>query len=335
MYKLSKYGFSESALKWIENFLTHRSQYVKIGNCLSEEQRVVSGVPQGTVLGPLLFLCFSSDINNIVNHTHLSMYADDTKIFRKNMNLHDCTLLQSDLDKIFTWATLWQLRLNSEKTKHLRIGNCKYDFTFSLDGVDIDKVDSICDIGVNIQSNLKFTKHCNALARNGHFNIRNIFNTFKGHTANFYVKMYTTYVRPILESSSPVWSPYLICNIDKLETVQRRFTKRLPGLANFSYETRLSMLNLESLKSRRIKADLLLYFKVSNNLTCINISNCVRPYESSRGHNKHLYHFYSRTEARKNFWANRIVRFWNNLGSDIVNSRSVKDFKHKLRNVLL
>jgi len=92
LYKLSKYGFTESALKWIESFLTNRLQYVRIGNCLSESQGVVSGVPQGTVLGPLLFLCFSSDINNIVNYSQLSMYADDTKVFRNNKCLHDCIL---------------------------------------------------------------------------------------------------------------------------------------------------------------------------------------------------------------------------------------------------
>jgi len=132
--------------------------------------------------------------------------------------------LQSDLDNILDWAKQWQLKLNPDKTKHFRIGNIKIDHTYVLDGENIDIVDHMCDIGVIIQSKLKFTKHCNSLVKKGHFIIRNIFNTFKGHSAKFYVKMYCTYVRPILEASSPVWSPYLKCNIEKLESVQCRFT---------------------------------------------------------------------------------------------------------------
>ena len=95
------------------------------------------------------------------------------------------------------------------------------------------------------------------------------------------------------------------------------------------------MLNMDKLESRRTKADLLLYYKVFNDFTSVNINNSIKPYSSSRGHNKHLYHFYSRTEARKNFWANRIVRHWNNLESEIVNSKGVKEFKRKLKNVHL
>ena len=259
------------------------------------------------------------------------MYADYTKLYRANCSMNDCSLLQLDLDQVYLWASAWQLKLNPDKTKHLRIGNCKYDFRYSLNGVNIDKVDSVNDIGIQIQSNLKFTNHCNSLVKKGHFNIRNLFNTFKGHDVKFYVNIYKTYIRPILESSSQVWSPYLKGNSDKIESVQRYFTRKLLGYIEVSYEERLSRLNLESLKSRRIKADLLLYYKVSNSLININTEGSIRPFNNHRGHNKNLYHFYSRTEARKNFWANRIVTYWNKLNINIVNSKSIVEFKKKMK----
>jgi hypothetical protein len=229
------------------------------------------------------------------------MYADDTKVYRANNSLDDCDLLQEDLDRIYNWATKWQLTLNPDKTKHLRIGHGKIDYSFCLNMVEIDKTDSICDIGVQIQSNLKFTDHCSKLVKKSHFIIRNIFNTFRGHSNEFYVNMYTTYVRPTLEASSQVWSPYLKGNCEKIEGVQRYFTRRLSGLSDYSYQERLSILKLESLESRRTKADLVLYYKVLNGLIYINTDKCIRTYNSYRGHSKHLFHFYNQTEARKKF----------------------------------
>ncbi len=204
-------------------FLMERKQYVKVCSSLSRCTKVLSCVPQGTVLGPLLFLCFSADITGSVNTSTLSIYLDDTEVFKGVADPADRQLLQNDLNAVFSWAELWQLSLNPCKTKHLRLGKCRYDFVYHLNGRPIDKVDNICDIGVYIQSNLKFTTHCNQLVKKAHFSIRNIFNTFKGHDMEFYVSLYQTYVRPILEYNSPAWSPHLKVNIYRLESVQRYF----------------------------------------------------------------------------------------------------------------
>ena len=148
LYKLANlYGIVDSAYNWIENFLANRYQYVKVGSALSRGQTVLSGVPQGTVLGPLLFLCFSADINSIVSHVHVSMYADDTKVYKPIHSEADCVLLQDDLNRIHEWASNWQLKLNSDKTKHLRIGRNRYNFIYRLNGEDIETVDTVCDIG--------------------------------------------------------------------------------------------------------------------------------------------------------------------------------------------
>ena len=331
LFKLQKYGFIENAYKWIKSFLIDRVQYVKVGSCLSQAQEVLSGVPQGTVLGPLLFLCFSSDIQSVVKSCHLSMYADDTKLYQRNKSTTDCNLLQKDLDNVFSWARSWQLKLNPDKTKHLCTGTCKISFDFMLNGNIIDKVDSICDIGVHIQSCLKSTNHCNQIIKKGYFNIRNMFNTFKGHKIEFYVSMYRSYIRPVLESSSQVWSPYLIGDIDNIESVQRYFTRKLPGLSGMSYKDRLSKLKLESLEERRIKADLVLYYKILYKKLDVATNSCIKTFKSHRGHDHHLYHHYSRTDIRKYYWANRIVKNWNSLSNDIVNCKSVNSFKKMLK----
>ena len=194
LFKLSKFGIKETAFKWIENFLTGRTQFVKINNALSSPKSVKSGVPQGSVLGPLLFLCFSSDLQNVVKYSTISVYADDTKLFKEIQNLTDCQLLQIDLQNISKWSNDWQLKLNPVKTKKLTIGTDKFCYRYTLYNDEIEHVKSMCDIGVIIQSNLKFTLHCNSLIKKAHFQIKNLFNTFRNHSYKFYINLYTCYI---------------------------------------------------------------------------------------------------------------------------------------------
>ena len=119
IHKLSKYGIQGVALQWIHSFLTNSVQHVRINNSLSPPANVISGVPQGSVLRPVLFLCFSADLKNVVENSEISIYADDTKLYKRIENIIDCVLLQQDLNSICNWADTWQLRLNLAKTKGL------------------------------------------------------------------------------------------------------------------------------------------------------------------------------------------------------------------------
>ena len=335
LYKLSCYGFEGTALQWLQSFLSNRSQIVKMGSSFSIPKEVISGVPQGTVLGPILFLFYSADLPKVIKYCNISMYADDTKLFMKIENDHDCLLLQEDLNSASNWADKWQLRLNPDKTNLLIIGTARVNSIYNLNGKIITKVDNICDVGINVQSNLKYTIHCNRLIQKAHFSIRNIFNTFKHHTSDFYVKLYISYVRPILESSCQVWSPIIKDNIDRIESVQRYFTRRLPGFRDVPYLQRLNRLNLESLERRRLKHDLILFYKIVNNKTLVDLENSYKFVHSYRGHNKTLYHYYSRTDKRKFYFINRIVNLWNDLPEDCVNSVSLSSFKKKLKYCIL
>lgn len=336
LFKLSRYGVSGLAYQWLRNFLTNRVQHVKVNNSISPPAKVVSGVPQGTVLGPLLFLCYSADLPKVVQHCKISIYADDTKLYKAIHNINDCQNLQEDLNRIYDWAVLWQMELNPDKTRLLTIGSFSYRYDYILSGNIIERVSSMNDVGVIIQSDLKFTKHCSNIVKKAYFVIRNIFTLLKNHNYNFYLKMYTCYVRPILEYASQVWSPLLKGNIDKIEKVQRYYSRRIVNSGdNLTYGQRMELLGLQYLEDRRMKSDLVLFFKKIKEKTVINIQGSYSIVNSERGHSFKLYKYYCRTDKRKLFWVNRIVNDWNHLNEDIVNSTSISSFKEKLNNVYL
>ena len=331
LYKMRVYGISGTAYKWLECFLVNRVQHVKINTVVSPAANVESGVPQGTVLGPILFLLYSADLPQVVHHCRLSMYADDTKVYKSVRNENDCILLQNDLERIAKWAETWQMVLNPDKTKLLSIGNCKINFSYMLSGERIEKVNNINDIGVTIQSDLKFTIHCTNTVKKAYYVIRTIFNTFKQHESDFYLKMYQCFVRPILEYASQVWSPVLKCNIDRIEKVQRYYSRRICP-RNMVYLDRLMHLKIDSLEERRIKCDLVLFYKLITNQIVIEIEGSYSFVTRSRSHSKNLYVYYSRTDKRKHIWINRLVKYWNSLAEDDVNAPSVYSFKKKLKN---
>ncbi len=320
---------------WFKNFQANRVQTVKVNNSFSSQVHVLSGVPQGTVLGPLLFLLYSADLPSVVRDSTISMFADDTKVYKGIRGIEDCWSLQSDLDRVSHWANQWQMDLNPDKTKVLIIGKSKFNFDYKIQGTAIEIVSHIKDIGVTMQSNLKFTIHCNDMVRKAYFTMRNIFNTFRNHYCIFYLKLFTTYVRPVLEYASQVWSPSLIKNIDKIESVQRYFTRRILENVNGCYLDRLQHLQIDTLEQRRIKADLSLFFKLHRNLVDTDIKEVFtyRNNDILRGHSSQLYVEFSRTERRQSFYCNRIVSKWNSLPQEAVNSPTILAFKRHLQSL--
>jgi hypothetical protein len=147
-------------------------------------------------------------------------------------------------------------------------------------------------------------------------------------------KEFTVYVRPLVEYCSPIWSPSLLGDIDNLEAVQRRFTKRLPGLKNLEYATRLKTLGLDSLEVRRLRADLILIYKIifghidisSKDFFTLNTNNL-------RGHKYKLFVQRSNLDIRKHFLSLRIVGPWNDLPPDKVNFSSLQTFKNSLATI--
>lgn len=166
LFKLSKLNLDPQILTWIECFLTNRSQFVHVNNSNSSVSSVTSGVPQGSVLGPLLFLIYINDLPLCVTSS-LSLFADDCVIYRKITNDSDSLLLQNDLNAVLDWCKLWSMTLNTKKCKTMKVSRRNtLPFIYHLDNVSLECVTSYKYLGVHIPSNLSWHIHINHIIAN-------------------------------------------------------------------------------------------------------------------------------------------------------------------------
>ena len=162
MQKLNGYGIEGNLLAWINCFLSQRFQRVKVGAHLSGWSEVTSGVAQGSVLGPILFIIFINDFNScFTDHRNLFLFADDAKIIQTVKSVADCVQLQSQLDKITKWSSDWQLPLAPSKCKTVTFckGKPAFNHSYYIDSHPLEKVDKIVDLGIVFCNNLSFDDH--------------------------------------------------------------------------------------------------------------------------------------------------------------------------------
>ena len=206
LVKLQSYGIIGSLLLWIESFLLGHQQRVMTAGIGSDWAAVLSGVPQGSVLGPVLFICYINDMPNTVS-SFIHMYADDTKVSREVGSIQDSTILQTDLNQIHTWFIhsymihTWQLKFNSTKCKIIHIGHvnirANYSMTESGNEVVLGSTSEEKDLGVWIDDKLKFTSHVgHVAARSNQILIKH---TFVYKDTDVIKKLFTALVRPHLE----------------------------------------------------------------------------------------------------------------------------------------
>jgi len=336
--KLSSFGIQGLLLYWIEAFLSNRTQCVVIEHCFSDWCPVISGVPQGSVLGPLLFVLYIDDIGIICSAdvTH-QLFADDLKLYTSVVSGSTGINLQESLDKLCVWCNNWQLTVNIAKcyVHHLGKNNQRIPYYFSGSQIPVSNV--VVDLGISVDCNLKFDSHINNIISKSYSRIGALFKGFCSRSPSVLKKAYITYVRPILEYASSVWNPYLLKHITCIERVQRRFTKRIPALHDMSYSERLAALDLESLEIRRLRADLTLYYKILNNLVHISRNLLPSAPTSPIVHTRSvaprlLRPKFTTFELDNNFF-DRCVSCWNYLPDIVVNSTSLMCFKKNLSSV--
>jgi ribonuclease P/MRP protein subunit RPP40 len=238
--KLSALGISGNLLLWIKNFLSGRTQRTRIGSTCSEEQALTSGVIQGSCLGPLLFLIYINDVVSLFDKSvSCKLYADDIKLYTVISTNNDCLCLQRNLDLLYEWSNKWQLTISYKKCAIIDIGHNVPTYNYSLHDNVLVKVSEIRDLGIVVDPSLKFSCHINKLFPKAYSRVCLIYKCFVSQNRSSLVKAYTTYVRPLVEYSTLVWFPHLIRDILKMESIQRRFSKRLRGLSDLSYKERL------------------------------------------------------------------------------------------------
>ncbi len=336
--KLSSYGIRGQILHWIKDFLTNRRIRTKVRESVSEWSEVTSGVPQGSVLGPTLFLVYVNDIPEIVNSS-IKLFADDTKAWRVLKTEEDRVKLQQDLDSLEEWSRKWLLKFNASKCKVMHIGRKNTKASYFMGEGDtrseLEETETEKDLGVWISNTLKPATQCKKAANKAMEVLRGIKRSFRCIDKKGFIILFKTYVRPHLEYCEQAWNPYYKKDISCLEKVQRRATKMVKGLRNLSYEQRLQSLGLYSLEQRRLRGDLIETYKLvtgKENVDYKSFFTLTTNRFFLRGHTLKIEKRRSNLNIRQNFFSQRVVGVWNDLPQHVIDATSVNAFKYRLDN---
>ena len=334
--KLEAYGISGNILRWVNAFLSGRTQEVVVNGSNSAKAPVLSGIPQGTVLGPVIFVVYVNDLLDNISSSGV-MFADDTKIFRQIVSHKDTMELQSDITKLETWSNTWQLGFNVDKCHVLTLGkleNIRHVHRYQICGKELEHVADEKDLGIIIDSELSFGEHISNKVRIANGLVGQIRRSFSYLDCDVFRRIFIAFVRPHLEYGQAVWSPHLLKYINELEKVQMRASKLVDGLGNLDYPERLKRLNLPTLVYRRRRGDMIEMFKhffvYDRSVLAPSFKPRNRP---SRQHSCQLQPPKANDGKRgsqTNSYYHRIVKMWNELPNDVVTSKNINVFKNKL-----
>ena len=331
LLKLKAHGIGNGMINWIEKWLIDRRQRVVVDGEVSNWKAVLSGVPQGSVLGPILFLIYINDLDDDITSKVLK-FADDTKVFRKIKSDADRQHLQDDLNKLIEWSEKWQMLFNFGKCKCLHTGHGNEDAQYTMGDTVLNTTLKEKDLGLTISADMKVTEQCGIAAAKGNQILGLIRRNIVYKEKELIIPLYKTIVRPHLEYCIQAWRPYRKKDIYMLERVQRRATKMIPKLRNISYEMRLKECGLTTLETRRLRGDQIEVFKILNGYENIdrNIFFTVNEERRTRGHGVTLAKKQCRLDIRKFSFSQRTVNEWNRLSADCVGASSVNIFKNKI-----
>ena len=341
--KMRSMGISGNILAWIEAWLRNRRQRTVLNGACSDWSDVFSGVPQGSVLGPLLFIIFINDIDACAeNISAILKFADDTKVGNRVATHEEHQSLQRCLNNLVSWAEKWCMSFNLEKCKVLHVGRNNLHLQYSMNGTPLAVTDKERDIGVIISNTLKPSLQCSEAARRANGVLTQISRAFLYRDKHTFLNLYKQFVRCHMEFAIPAWAPWSAGDIETLERVQRRAVNMISGLLGRTYEDKLMELGIDSLLQRRKKFDMVQTYKIINGLDKVEMSTWFRVVGQSETrltrntvYEKNIIATVSRTETRKHFFSNRVVRTWNALPTDLKQSRTVAIFKTKLKDYVL
>ena len=261
--KLSRYQLPDLFVSWVSSFLSDRTQTVVVGGMQSRPQRVISGVPQGSVLGPALFLVFINDIERCLTGSTIGFFADDTRISSHISTYQDMQVLQTDLNSVILWSIKNNMKLHSKKFELMihranPIGlsselpfHCNVSSYQLPDSSTLFETLILRDLGVQVSANGTWTNHINRMVEKAKGVSAWVCSVFKSRQKEVMITLYKSIVRSHLEYCCPVWNPKTIAEIKKLEDVQKQFTLKIAGLRDLNYYERLTALDLMSLQRRR------------------------------------------------------------------------------------
>ena len=330
IHKLKSFGLHGTLLAWIENYLTHRRQRVTINGSNSEWLTVTSGVPQGSILGPLLFLLYINDLPTVLSpNTLCAIFADDTKITRHIQSHQDHLILQRDITNVHKWSMEWGLKFNSTKCMILSMARSGHtlEYNYTMGQAPLTRTKSVNDLGVQVTTSLKWNEHLTKIISKANQRLWITIRTL-GFEAPILAKKttYVALVRPHLEYNTIIWSPTTKELILSLERTQRKATNfilsnpKRPSPQHMEYRERLLTCNLLPLTYRREVFDLIFFIKSLRGMVAFNILDYLS-FQVNRGtaltrnmqHGLNILTPITRLESSAHFYPSRIARIWNTL----------------------
>ncbi|KAG7308770.1 hypothetical protein JYU34_006003 [Plutella xylostella] len=346
----SHFGVGGPLLDWCRSYLSDRLQTVVVNGFRSDSFYANSGVPQGSHLGPLLFLMFINDIQDHISYSNYELYADDLKLFRTVKTKEDTDKLQNDINGLITWCKINKMELNAKKCYFIKFSRKKNKMQnkYVINDVQVSQVEEIRDLGVVLDSELKFVPHINNIVNKSFKMLGFIYRNTKDFRTDTALKLlFFSLVRSIIEYNSIVWSPFYKNHIERIESVQRKFTKRIAYLNQQHYKKdytdRLKLFNMISLDQRRTFLGQTFLFKLLNDqidspnlLSKINIRV---PRTSARVCNlQPLFVAHTCTKYTGNSPLNNLCKSYNSLFSNLFADHGFDIFSNsfnKFKNIVL
>ena len=344
--KLKAAGVEGKLLAWLEDWLLGRRQRVVVNGEKSEWAMVVSGVPQGTVLGGPLFTVFIKDVDGVIVFAFIRKFADDTKAACKIQSIEDAVKFQSDIDRLVKWADESDMQFNQSKCKILHLGKNNPRFKYTMNGSPIAEVESEKDLGVWFDSSMKPSLQCEQAAKDANRVLSLIAKSFHYRTKNTLVPLYKSLARPKLEFAVAAWCPWLAKDIERLEKVQHRLIRMLSNVKGDTYEEKLADAGLTTLKARRERGDAIEAYKTINGFNKVIKHDwfTISPDEEKRPSTRSntlvedsgkqtskidvILRERARTETRNHSYRLRTARAWFEIPDKVKEAKSVNGFKN-------
>ena len=335
LHKIYHYGIRGNTHKWIKEFLNVREQKVVLDGCISRTAPVKSGVPQGSVLGPLLFLLFINDLPEYVSHSSVRLFADDCILYREVTSPEDACQLQRDLDALQQWESDWLMEFHPLKCQVLHITNKRTPTRnpYNIHGHQLEEVEAAKYLGVTIHQKLSWNTHIGQVCRKANSARAFLQRNISKCPTKTKALCYTTLVRPIMEYGSIIWDPHTANNIGKLEMVQRRSARFVMGdyRTTSSVTAMMTDLHWQTLQERRAQAKAIMMFLIVNSLVDIPPTHLIPAAVTIRGHSQKFLVPYARTSTYRQSFFPDAIRTWNSLPQYAVACESLEAFKGSLQ----
>jgi len=334
--KLEAYGIDTPTTHWIKSFLSQRSQSVVLDGVRSDSVPVTSGVPQGSVLGPALFLIYINDLPSCVASS-VRLFADDTVLYRQVETTEDCEALQADLDALAKWEEEWDMKFHPAKCQvmHVHRKRSPLTHTYILHDTELQSTDHVKYLGVTLSHDMSWSRHISDVSSRANRALGFVRRNVKLRSPKIKEQIYKAIVRPHTEYAATVWAPHEAKHIQQLEMVQRRAARwTLNRHHNTSSVDRmLADLSWRSLAQRRTDSRLLMMFKITHSLVQVPQAQYLQPPPHTAVRRNHSL-TYSQIPARTNYlkysFFPATVMVWNKLPNHLVNAPNINSFKSQV-----